>query len=159
MRSAKVQSTLVIHACPKGSIEPLEELLGQKLNWSEQTLLKGTYSAQLGLRLSWFEAEELMSQLHSLNGLYLDLSQQGSERGVLFMLTPGFGIFRAETNLAGEIFLTEDRIWAIVQQANGNQRELQRLMRLAVGQSWDDLLEPFRAQRINSNVVLLNQAG
>ena len=74
------------------------------------------------------------------------------------MLVPGFGIYRAETNLAGEILLSEDRIWAIVQESSGNQRELQRLMRLALGQNWDDLLEPFRAQRLGSNVVLLNKA-
>jgi hypothetical protein len=158
MLKAKVDTTLVIHACPEGSKQALESLLSTEIMWHEQTLLKGTFKTELALKLSWLEAEELTSKLHGLNGLYLDLIQQGHERGVIFMLTPGFGIYHAETNLAGEILLTEDRIWGIVQESNGNQREFQRLMRLALGQNWDDLLEPFRAQRINNNVVLLNRA-
>jgi hypothetical protein len=158
MRITKVSTTLVVHACPKGSIKLLEQVAGIALKWSQQKLLSGTQSASTALELSWLEAEELMSKLHSLQGLYLDLIQQGAEKGILYMLCPGFGIFRAETSLAGEIMLTEDRIWGIVQQAQGNQRELQRLLRLALGQNWDDLLEPFRAQRLNDNVVLLNRA-
>ena len=158
MRQTKVSTTLVIHACPEGSIARVEDLLGTSLTWSEQSLLKGTFTTQTSSSLTSLQAEDLISNLHGLYGLYLDLIQTGQERGVLFMLVPGFGIYRAETNLAGEILLSEDRIWAIVQESSGNQRELQRLMRLALGQNWDDLLEPFRAQRLGSNVVLLNKA-
>ena len=158
MRSSKVNTTLVIHACPEDAMKDLEQIIGVKLRWAQQKLLSGTLSASTVLELSWLEAEELMSKLHSLQGLYLDLIQRGKEKGILYMLCPGLGIFRAETSLAGEIMLTEDRIWGIVQQAQGNQRELQRLIRLALGQNWDDLLEPFRAQRLNDNVVLLNRA-
>ncbi len=158
MRQTKVSTTLVIHACPESSIARVDDLLGTSLTWSEQSLLKGTFTTQTSSSLTWLQAEELISNLHGLYGLYLDLIQTGQERGVLFMIVPGFGIYRAETNLAGEILLSEDRIWAIVQESSGNQRELQRLFRLALGQNWDDLLEPFRAQRIDSNVVLLNKA-
>ena len=159
MLRTKVDTTLVIHACPEGSIPLVEGILKQKLNWLEQELLKGTSRSQIQLKLTELETDELMSELHGVPGLHLDLIQTGKEHGVIFMLCPGFGIYRAETNLAGEILLSEDRIWGIVQASNGNQRELQRLLRLALGQNWDDLLEPFRAQRLNSNVVLLNQAG
>ncbi len=158
MRQTKVSTTLVIHSCPEGSIAGVEDLLGTSLTWSEASLLKGTFTTQISSSLTWIQAEELISNLHGLYGLYLDLIQTGQERGVLFMLVPGFGIYRAETNLAGEILLPEDRIWAIVQESSGNQRELQRLVRMALGQNWDDVLEPFRAQRIDSNVVLLNKA-
>jgi hypothetical protein len=158
MLKTKVNTTLVIHACPEGLRAQVESLIGIAMNWAQQDLVNNSYQSQVNLKLSWLEAEELMSSLHQVPGLYLDLTQQGQERGVLFMLCPGLGIFRADVNQAGEVLLTEDQIWSVLNLAQGNHRELQRLMRLALGQNWDDLLEPLRAARINNNVVLLHKA-
>jgi hypothetical protein len=75
------------------------------------------------------------------------------------MAVPGLGIYRGELNDAGSIMLSEDRINLMVASSAGNQREFMRLLRMSLGQSWDDIIEPFRGAKYSDNVVLLNRAG
>ena len=100
-----------------------------------------------------------MSELSQLPNSTFELIQSGKDSGVLFMHQPGLGIFRGDLNAAGSIVLSEDRLQIMLEQSSGNHREFTRLLRIALGQSWDDLLEPFRAQEYSENVVLLNRAG
>jgi hypothetical protein len=55
--------------------------------------------------------------------------------------------------------LSEDRINQMVDNAAGNHREFMRLLRVSLGQSWDDIMEPFRGAKFSKNVVLLTKAG
>lgn len=159
MTRNQVATTLVIHACPSALVSSVTELLGDKvIDWQHQTLVVGSMKAEISLGVSRSEAEDLVSQLRLLEGIYLDLMQQGKESGVWFMLTPGLGVFRAETNLSGEIVLGEERIRNALDQSAGNHRELARLLRIMLGQAWDDVLEPFRAAKFQTNVVLINKA-
>jgi hypothetical protein len=87
------------------------------------------------------------------------MNQRQGKFGLLFMGVPGLGIFRGELNEAGSILLSEDRINQMVDLSSGNQREFMRLLRLSLGQSWDDIMEPFRGAKYSNNVVLLNRAG
>ena len=75
------------------------------------------------------------------------------------MALPGLGIYRGEMNSAGSLVLSEEQINELVFKSAGNQREFMRLLRLALGQSWDDVLESLRAVKYGDNVLLLNRAG
>jgi hypothetical protein len=75
------------------------------------------------------------------------------------MGVPGLGVFRGELNESGSIMLSEDRINQMVDNAAGNHREFMRLLRVSLGQSWDDIMEPFRGAKFSNNVVLLTKAG
>jgi len=113
---------------------------------------------QIHLKQTATQTEDLVSSLNKLGSIHAEVISAGRELGTLFFLAPGLGIYRAETNQAGEILLSEDRIRAIVDGSGSNHKELQRLLRLALGQAWDDLLEPFRAANFSDNVVLFNKA-
>jgi len=155
MARGQIPSRLVIHACPASEISRIQIIS----NWTNQNLLLGFQTGSTDLKLSTQEAENLVSELSLIPNCTFELIQSGKDSGVLFMHQPGLGIFRGELNAAGSIVLSEDRLQIMLEQSSGNHREFTRLLRLALGQSWDDLLEPFRAQEYSENVVLLNRAG
>ena len=159
MSRHQVITTLSIHACPKASTSTVESLLfGISPVWVNQSLIVGSYRTEVQLRMNSLQIEDLISHLIRIDGMYLDLVQQGSSAGVWFTLAPGLGLYRAEINSAGEIMLNEDRIKSAIEQSAGNHRELSRLLRILLGQAWDDLLEPFRAVKYSENVSLINRA-
>jgi len=160
MTVAQVRLTLAIYACPERGMESVEALLPQqvKLSWRQQTLLQHSQSLEVSLRLTPLEVDDLISSLSRVSGLHFEAIQMSDGLGQLFMFVPGLGMYRADTNGAGEILISEERIRNAVEQAAGNAREMQRLIRTLLGQTWDDVLEPFRAQRYNQNVALLNRA-
>jgi len=155
MARGQIPSRLVIHACPASEISRIQ-IIG---NWTNQNLLLGFQTGSADLKLSTQEAENLVSELSQIPNCTFELIQSWKDSGVLFMHQPGLGIFRGELNAAGSIVLSEDRLQIMLEQSSGNHREFTRLLRIALGQSWDDLLEPFRAQEYSENVVLLNRAG
>jgi hypothetical protein len=155
MAKGQIPSRLVIHACPAAETYRISLLD----SWVNQPLLLGFQAGSVNLRLTALEAELLVSEMALVPNIIFELTQTGRDSGVLFMHLPGQGIFRGELNAAGSLSLSEDRLQLMLEQAAGNHREFKRLLRLALGQSCDDLLEPFRAIRHSENVVLLNRAG
>ncbi len=162
MRKGQFATTLAIHACPELLIEQVNQvLLTFELSpiWIGQELVVGNKQCELAKRISEDQVEELASALYALGAIYFEINQRQGKFGLLFMGVPGLGIYRGELNEAGSILLSEDRINQMITQGAGNQREFMRLLRVALGQSWDDIIEPFRASRYIDNVVLLNRAG
>lgn len=155
MAKGQIPSRLVIHACPAAETHRISSID----SWIAQPLLLGFQAGSANLRLNALEAEQLASELSLVPNIIFELTQTGRDSGVLFMHLPGQGVFRGELNAAGSLTLSEERLQLMLEQATGNHREFTRLLRLALGQSWDDLLEPFRAVRHSENVVLLNRAG
>lgn len=155
MAKGQIPSRLVIHACSAAETYRISSID----SWINQPLLLGFQAGSVNLRLTALEAEELASELALVSNITFELIQAGRDSGVLFMHLPGQGIFRGELNAVGSLTLSEERLQLMLEQATGNHREFTRLLRLALGQSWDDLLEPFRAIRHSENVVLLHRAG
>jgi hypothetical protein len=158
MSKGLISTTVVIFACPENLTYEVSELLGVDLVWHDQPLIKGSLKSQIHLKTSHQAAESLIANLNKLGSIHAEITAFSRDSGTIYLLAPGLGIYRADTNGAGEIMLSEERIRNIVDAAAGNFKELQRLLRLALGQAWDDLLEPFRAANYSDNVVLLNKA-
>jgi hypothetical protein len=162
MPKGQFVTTVALHACPtalKVDVETIVIELGFSLSWAKQDLVAEHYSAEVTLRISEEQAIELASSIYVLGAVYFEMNQRQGKFGVLFMGVPGLGVFRGELNEAGSILLSEDRINQMVDLSSGNQREFMRLLRLSLGQSWDDIMEPFRGAKYSNNVVLLNRAG
>jgi hypothetical protein len=162
MRKGQFVTTLALHACPKallGQIETIFEDLDVVIAWHKQELLADHYAIDLTLKITEEQSVVLASRLYALGPIYFELNQRQGRVGVLLMAVPGLGIYRGELNDAGSIMLSEDRINLMVASSAGNQREFMRLLRMSLGQSWDDIIEPFRGAKYSDNVVLLNRAG
>jgi hypothetical protein len=162
MRRGQFVLTLAIHACPRGLVAQIDALLASlsgTSRWLEQNLIPDNLSASFSFKLTEDEAAELASNLYALGPIYFEMNQRIGRTGVLFMGVPGLGVFRGELNDSGSIMLSEDRINQMVDNAAGNHREFMRLLRVSLGQSWDDIMEPFRGAKFSNNVVLLTKAG
>jgi hypothetical protein len=73
--------------------------------------------------------------------------------------TPGLGIFYAQTDMTGNVVVPENRIRAALDQAGDDSAELRRLLDVALGQAWDDELEPFRYAGAGAPVRWLHRVG
>ena len=63
------------------------------------------------------------------------------------------------TDSAGNVVIPEDRIRYAMEIAAFDANELHRELRLALGQAWDDELEPFRHASDFAPVVWLHRVG
>jgi hypothetical protein len=72
--------------------------------------------------------------------------------------TPELGIFHAVTDVHGNIVVPEDRIRAAMAHLPDTDR-VQRELHLALGQAWDDELEPFRYAGAGAPVRWLHRVG
>lgn len=162
MSKGRFVTTLALHACPDDALAKTNEVLlqfGIKPAWGRQPLIQNSSRAECSIKLSQTLATDLVSELNTLGTNHFELTQIVGQMGVLFMSLPGLGIYRGDLNSAGTLVLSEDQINLLVSNSAGNQREFMRLLRLALGQSWDDILEPMRAIKYGDNVLLLNRAG
>jgi len=162
MRKGRFGTTLALHACPKDLQSQVEAIfleLDVLIPWHKQELLAEHYSADLNIKMTEQQSVELASRLYALGPIYFEVNHNQGKVGLLFMGVPGLGIYRGELNEAGSIMLSEDRIQMMVSSSAGNHREFMRLLRVSLGQSWDDIIEPFRGAKYSDNVVLLNRAG
>lgn len=162
MRKGQSVTTLALHACPKallGQIEKIFQEFDIVISWHNQELLADHYAADLTLKITEDQLVELASRVCGLGSIYFEMNQRQGKVGVLLMAVPGLGVYRGELNDSGSIMLSEDRINKMVSSSAGNQREFMRLLRMSLGQSWDDIMEPFRGAKYSDNVVLLNRAG
>jgi hypothetical protein len=85
-------------------------------------------------------------------------AERGTDGG-RWLHTPGLGIFHAQTDSVGNVVVPEDRIRSAMDSAGANAIDLHRELRLALGQSWDDELEPFRQASDLNAVVWLHHVG
>jgi len=162
MSKGQFVTTLHIHACPDSLIVEIDNVLlpyGLRPVWNSQVLATQSSRTEVNLKLSQAKAEDLVAELNTLGAIHFELTQSFGVYGCLFMSVPGLGIYRGEMNSAGSLVLTEDQINSLVASSVGNHREFMRLLRIALGQSWDDILEPMRATKYGDNVLLLNRAG
>jgi hypothetical protein len=79
--------------------------------------------------------------------------------GGRWLHTPSLGIHYAQTDAAGNVVVGEDRIRYAMEIAGSNTLELHRELRLALGQAWDDELEPFRYSGEGNPVVWLHKVS
>jgi hypothetical protein len=72
--------------------------------------------------------------------------------------TPELGIFHCAIDTHGNYLIPEDRIRAAL-NTGGDLVAMRRQLDLALGQAWDDELEPFRYAGAGAPVRWLHQVG
>jgi hypothetical protein len=162
MSKGHFDTTLVIHSCPAAGLDAINLKLSEfnlSVTWSPQTCVVGSSCGEIRFKSSSKQLDEMAASLWQLGMLHFELIQNTKYSGVTYMFVPGLGLFRGELNESGALTLTEDKLQSLLDRSAGNHREFTRLLRLALGQSWHDILEPFRAAKYTDNVVLLNRAG
>jgi hypothetical protein len=129
--------------------------------WEAQPVLKGAQRTEFFWDGPQGTGAAIASALRGWEHLRFEVTEDaglGTDGG-RWMHTPDLGIFFAQTDTAGNMVIPEDRVRYAMEIAGANAREMHRELRLALGQAWDDELEPFRHASDETSVVWLHKVG
>lgn len=167
MVASVARGVLYVHSSP-GALCPHVEwaagrALGRAVNfdWDDQPVLRGARRAEFYWEGPPGSGATLASSLLGWEQVRYEVTEDPSEGsdGARWLHTPELGIFFAQTDTAGNVVIPEDRLRYAMQSAGTNALELHRELRLALGQAWDDELEPFRHASDFAPVVWLHNVG
>jgi Protein of unknown function (DUF3145) len=161
------RGVLFVHSSPRALCPHVEWAAGGALgvavnfDWAEQPVYRGLMRAEFYWEGEAGSGAKLASALRGWEQLRFEVSEDptpGSD-GARWMHTPDLGVFYVQTDTAGNAVIPEDRIRYAMEVAGNDALELHRELRLALGQAWDDELEPFRHASDFAPVVWLHQVG
>lgn len=158
---------LFVHSSPRAVSPHVEWAVGRALgsavnfDWAEQPVLPGTMRTEYSWTGDPGAGARIASALRGWEQLRFEVSEDPgpSNDGSRWMHTPELGVFFAQTDSAGNVVVPEDRIRYAMEIAAFDAAELHRELRLALGQAWDDELEPFRHASDFAPVVWLHRVG
>lgn len=167
MAAPMSSGVLYVHSAPRALCQHVEWGLGRALGepatipWTPQPVIPGSVRAEFTWTGVAGTGAAIASQLRGWEHLRFEVSEDPSAGvdGGRWMHTPGLGIFYAQTDMAGNVVIPEDRIRYAMEIAGGNATELHRELGLALGQAWDDELEPFRTAGDESPVIWMHRVG
>jgi len=167
VQSKIARGVVYIHSAPRALCPHVEWAAGRALgravnfDWRGQPVLKGAYRTEFFWEGDRGTGAALASALRGWEHLRYEVTEDaglGTDGG-RWMHTPDLGIFFAQTDTAGNMVVPEDRIRSAMELAGSDAFELHRELRLALGQAWDDELEPFRHASEEMPVTWLHKVG
>jgi hypothetical protein len=165
--TALSSGTIFIHSCPRALTPHVEWAIsralgkGVTLSWSAQTALPGTFRAEY----QWWGPEttgaEISSALLGWDQLRYEVSQDATpvSDGMRWMHTPQLGIFSSQTDAAGNLVLSENRVTSILDFAHDDAALLREGLQRSLGTAWDKELEVFRYASDEVPVRWLSHVG
>lgn len=166
MAGAITRGVFFVHSSPRALCPHLEwaasNVLGTAvtLDWIEQPAAPGLYRAEYTWQGLQGSGSRLASALRGWTHLRYEVTEEASygSDGSRWSHTPELGIFHASTDVHGNIVVPEDRVRAALEFAH-DPRRMRSELDLALGQAWDDELEPFRYAGAGAPVRWLHRVG
>lgn len=167
MSKTQARGFLYIHSAPAALCPHIEwavsAVLGaqEPLEWEQQPAAPGTHRAEIGWVASQGCGAKLASALRGWAHLRYEVTEDASAGcdGSRWSHTPELGIFQAATDVTGNIMISEDRIRYAYDKSAGDPSGLFHELSLALGEAWDEELEPFRQAGDGANVRWLHEVG
>lgn len=167
MSAHTARGVLYVHSSPKALCSHVEWGVGRALGepaqlpWIDQPIMPGAKRAEYEWTGPAGSAAAIASDLRGWMHLRFEVTEEATpgRDGGRWMHTPELGIFYTQTDSAGNAVIPEDRLRYAMEVAGDNAAELHRELRLALGQAWDDELEPFRTAGDDSPVVWMHRVG
>ncbi len=166
MLGSATRGVLFVHSAPPALCPHVEwaasNALGRevRLDWTPQDAAPGMLRAELSWGGDVGTGARLASALRGWEHLRYEVTEDPSEGsdGARWAHTPGLGIFHSQTDTVGNVVIPEDRIRGALERSSSHA-ELLEALDLALGQAWDDELEPFRYAGAGAPVRLLHRVG
>ncbi len=167
MSGVITRGVIFVHSAPRALCPHVEWAIGNVLptsqvhaEWTEQPAAPSMFRTEI----SWVgpagTGAHLASALRGWNHLRYEVTEEpcrGSD-GSRWSHTPDLGIFHAQIDTHGNTVVPEDRVRAAMDYAHDPIRMREQLD-LALGQAWDDELEPFRYAGAGVPVRWLHRVG
>lgn len=166
MSGQSTRGVVFVHSSPRALCPHVEWAAGSVLNarvafeWTPQPAAPGMFRAELSWVGTAGTGARLASALRGWNHLRYEVTEEAS-RGVdggRWSHTPELGIFHAQIDAGGNAVIPEDRVRAAIEHA-GEPARMRHELELALGQAWDDELEPFRYAGAGAPVRWLHRVG
>lgn len=166
MAGAITRGVLFVHSAPRALCAHIEwatsGVLGARasFDWTDQPAAPGMLRAELSWQGAAGTGAKLTSALRGWNHLRYEVTEEASHGtdGSRWSHTPELGIFHAATDVHGNVVVPEDRVRAALEHADEPAR-LRAELRLALGEAWDEELEPFRYAGAGAPVRWLHRTG
>lgn len=164
-RNVVTSGVLYVHSAPRALCPHVEWAAGRAIgsavnfSWTDQSALRESLRTEYTWEGPVGTAAAIASSLRGWEHLRFEVTENPTSMtdGGRWMHTPDLGIFFAQTDCAGNVVIPEDRVRYAMEVAGANPVELHRELRLALGQAWDDELEPFRRAGDDAPVVWMHQ--
>ena len=166
MAGAITRGVLFVHSAPRALCPHVEwaagGVLGSRLSldWIPQPASRGLYRAEYSWQGIAGTGARLTSALRGWAHLRYEVTEEPSHGtdGARWSHTPELGIFHSVTDVHGNMMVPEDRIRVALSHL-GDASRMREELELAVGQAWDDELEPFRYAGAGAPVRWLHRTG
>ncbi len=166
-KQGTASGVLYVHSAPRALCPHIEWAAGRAMSravnfsWVDQPVLDGARRTEFTWTGPAGTGAAIASALRGWEHLRFEVTEDASAEadGGRWMHTPDLGVFYAQTDVVGNMVVPEDRIRYAMEVAGSNALELQRELRLALGQAWDEELEPFRRVGEANPVVWLHRVG
>lgn len=167
MAENMTSGVLFVHSCPPAMVPHMEWAMGRPLgrsvsfNWIPQPVLPGTQRAEFVWEGPVGTAAVVASSLRGWEQLRFEITENQTEHtdGGRWLHTPTLGIFHMQLDTVGNAVIAEDRIRYAMELADGTAALLTRELNLALGQAWDDELEPFRHAGDEGEIIWLHKSA
>ena len=130
---------------PKSATFDVQNFLANhetRLKWTPQPHTPDTLQTRFKASLSYGEVAKFGTLLSKL-GVVFEI-YQSSQEPCLLVGHPCLGLKRLAIDLSGETVIRIGQLERLIREAEGNHKELERLLRVETGTAWLDLLEPYR---------------
>lgn len=166
MAGVLTRGVVFVHSSPRALCPHLEwaasNVLGYgvRMEWTDQPAESGSMRAELSWHGAQGSGAKLASAMRGWAHLRYEITEEPSLGcdGGRWSHTPELGIFHTPTDAAGNAMIPEDRIKAALESSQ-DPRRLRAELALALGQAWDDELEPFRHAGAGAPVRWLHRVG
>lgn len=167
MSSPLTRGVLFVHSAPRALCPHVEWAAGGVLglrvamDWIPQPVTPGMFRGELSWQAPVGTGAKLASALRGWNHLRYEVTEEPAPGvdGGRWSHTPELGIFHAVTDVHGNVLVPEDRIRAALDAGRHDPSVLREELDLALGQAWDDELEPFRYAGEGAPVRWLHRVG
>ncbi len=166
MSGAFTRGVVFVHSAPRALCPHIEWALGTvleqrvSLEWTDQPAVAGLVRAEFSWVGKVGTGARLASALRGWTHLRYEVTEDpalGTDGG-RWMHTPELGIFHAQTDSHGNVVVPENRVRAALEFAHDADK-MRRELDVALGQAWDDELEPFRYAGAGAPVKWLHRVG
>jgi len=160
------RGVLYVHSAPRAVCPHVEWAAGRimghqvDLHWVTQSVAPGLWRAEFPWNGEQGSGARLASALRGWAQLRYEVTEEPSRGcdGGRWSHVPDLGLHHAVIDVHGNAVIGEDRIRVALDA--GDPQEMRRLLSLALGESWDAELEPFRmAPEGGAPVRWLHQVG
>ncbi|MCW1250451.1 DUF3145 domain-containing protein [Acaricomes phytoseiuli] len=167
MSVVATRGVIFIHSAPSALCPHIEWALGSVLDertdlqWTQQSAAPGMFRAELSWTAAQGTGSLLASALRGWAHLRYEITEEPSAGvdGGRWSHTPELGIFHAVTDAHGNIMISEDRIRYAYESGAGDAAKVYHELSLALGEAWDEELEPFRYAGEGAPVRWLHRVG